>query len=97
MTTPQTLRHVHTIEGPPISAWVRAWLHRALAILALLLELAHRAVGTVAEARSTVLVAGSLLCVPIALIGLAGVWWAILACCPIGLLIELLSRDEPTS
>jgi len=93
MTTPTELRHVHAIDLP-IRRWVETTVRGALAVLAVVLAWSAKQAGTALEARSAILVSASILCAPIAVAGLAGIWWGILVMAPTGLLLDHLTSSE---
>jgi len=91
--TTETTRHVHAFALPAWPRTVAAVIVRApiVAVVAVFAWMARQA-GTVVRARSAILVSLSILCVPVAVAGLAGVWWAILTLAPAGLWLDHLTR-----
>ena len=91
MTTPTELHHVHAIDWP-FRRWAAAIVRGAVGVLAVLFACIAKQAGTIVAARSAILVSLSILCVPVAVAGLAGVWWAILTLAPAGLWLDHLTR-----
>lgn len=90
MTT-TTLHHRHSVDVP-IRRWV-AGIAQVVAVVAGLTVAALAAgAGSVTERRSAITVVAGLLCAPISVAGLAGLWWGILTLGPTLLLIDHLSE-----
>jgi len=93
MSEPVAVRNIHSLDvgAGRLGRKVTLWSHLALAVV---ISTIVAVVGAVRTHESSLTITGSLLCAPIAVAGLAGLWWGVLLLCPTGLLIDLMRRSE---